>query len=62
MMATTVEVPRRADGLGLSAMGRTIHPYPTIAEAYRKAADRWRRTKFTPVARRILGLWFRVFA
>ncbi len=51
-----------ANGLGLSAMGRTIHPYPTIAEAYRKAADRWRRTKLTPVARRILGLWFRVFA
>ncbi|MBA3760535.1 MAG: mercuric reductase [Gemmatimonadales bacterium] len=50
------------NGLGLSAMGRTIHPYPTIAEAYRKAADQWRRTKLTPLARRILGLWFRIFA
>ena len=50
------------NGLGLSAMGRTIHPYPTIAEAYRKAADQWRRTKLTPLARRILGLWFRLFA
>ena len=49
------------NGLGLSAMGRTIHPYPTMAEAYRKAADRWRRSKLTPVARRILGVWFRLF-
>jgi pyruvate/2-oxoglutarate dehydrogenase complex dihydrolipoamide dehydrogenase (E3) component len=49
------------NGLGLSAMGRTIHPYPTIAEAYRKAADQWRRKKLTPLARRVLSLWFRVF-
>jgi pyruvate/2-oxoglutarate dehydrogenase complex dihydrolipoamide dehydrogenase (E3) component len=48
-------------GLGLSAMGRTIHPYPTVAEAYRKAADLRRREKLTPLAKRILGLWFRVF-
>jgi len=50
------------NGLGLSAMGRTIHPYPTIAEAYRKAADLRRREKLTPLAKRILGLWFRLFA
>ncbi|MEO8089892.1 MAG: mercuric reductase [Gemmatimonadales bacterium] len=50
------------NGLGLSAMGRTIHPYPTVAEAYRKAADLRRREKLTPLAQRILGLWFRVFA
>ncbi len=46
--------------LGLSALGRTIHPYPTTAEAYRKAADQWRRRKLTPLARRILGGWFRL--
>ncbi len=50
------------NGLGLSAMGRTIHPYPTVAEAYRKAADLRRREKLTPLAKRILRLWFRVFA
>ncbi|MEP6687389.1 MAG: mercuric reductase [Gemmatimonadales bacterium] len=49
------------NGIGLSAMGRTIYPYPTIAEAYRKAADQWRKTKLTPRARRVLGLWFRLF-
>jgi len=50
------------NGLGLSAMGRTIHPYPTVAEAYRKVADLRRREKLTPRARRILDLWFRVFS
>lgn len=50
------------NGLGLSAMGRTIHPYPTVAEAYRKAADQWRRKKLTPLARRILNHWFRLFS
>ncbi len=49
------------NGLGLSAMGRTIHPYPTVAEAYRKAADLRRRKQLTPLARRILGLWFHIF-
>jgi pyruvate/2-oxoglutarate dehydrogenase complex dihydrolipoamide dehydrogenase (E3) component len=48
------------NGLGLSAMGRTIHPYPTVAEAYRKAADAWRRRKLTPTVRRMLRWWFRL--
>ena len=49
------------NGLGLSAMGRTIHPYPTVAEAYRKAADLRRKEKLTPMAKRVLDLWFRIF-
>lgn len=49
------------NGLGLGAIGRAMHPYPTQAEAYRKAADQWRRTKLTPLVRRLLGGWFRVF-
>ncbi len=47
------------NSLGLGALGKTIHPYPTIAEAYRKAADTWRRRKLTPFVRRVLGWWFR---
>lgn len=46
-------------GLGLSAIGRTIHPYPTQAEVFRKAADAWRRRKLTPAARKVLGWYFR---
>ncbi|HUG27659.1 MAG TPA: hypothetical protein VMK53_05115 [Gemmatimonadales bacterium] len=31
----------------LGAMGQAMHPYPTVAESYRKAADQWRRGKLT---------------
>jgi pyruvate/2-oxoglutarate dehydrogenase complex dihydrolipoamide dehydrogenase (E3) component len=46
-------------GIGLGKLGETIYPYPTTAEALRKAADAWRRTKLTPTARRAFGLFFR---
>lgn len=46
-------------GLGLSAIGGTIHPYPTIAEAARKAADAWNKTRLTATVRRILDVWLR---
>jgi pyruvate/2-oxoglutarate dehydrogenase complex dihydrolipoamide dehydrogenase (E3) component len=47
--------------VGLGAIGRTIHPYPTQGEVVKKAADAWRRTKLTPRARRVLSAFFRVF-
>ncbi len=49
------------NSLGLSRLGRTMHAYPTRAEAYRKAADAWRRERLTPRVRRLLGWWFRIF-
>jgi pyruvate/2-oxoglutarate dehydrogenase complex dihydrolipoamide dehydrogenase (E3) component len=45
--------------VGLGAIGRTIHPYPTQAEVIRRAADAWRRTKLTPRTKRLLAAWFR---
>ncbi len=48
------------NGVDLGGIGETIHPYPTLAEAYRKAADQWRRRKLTPFVRWVLGLWFRI--
>jgi pyruvate/2-oxoglutarate dehydrogenase complex dihydrolipoamide dehydrogenase (E3) component len=47
-------------GVGLGKLGETIYPYPTTAEALRKAADAWRRTRLTPTARRAFDLFFRV--
>jgi pyruvate/2-oxoglutarate dehydrogenase complex dihydrolipoamide dehydrogenase (E3) component len=47
-------------GLGLGAIGRTIHPYPTQAEVFRKAADAWRRTRLTPRAKGIFAGFFRL--
>jgi pyruvate/2-oxoglutarate dehydrogenase complex dihydrolipoamide dehydrogenase (E3) component len=46
-------------GLGLSAIGRTIHPYPTQAEAVKKLADAWNRTRLTPLVKKILASWLK---
>jgi pyruvate/2-oxoglutarate dehydrogenase complex dihydrolipoamide dehydrogenase (E3) component len=46
-------------GLGLGRIGATIHPYPTQAEIFRKAADAWRRRKLTPMVKRMLKVFFR---
>jgi pyruvate/2-oxoglutarate dehydrogenase complex dihydrolipoamide dehydrogenase (E3) component len=39
--------------VGLNALSGVIHPYPTQAEAVRKAADAYRRTRLTPGIRRV---------
>lgn len=49
------------NGVGLAGIGRAIHPYPTQAEVFRKAADAWRRGKLTPGVRAALRLFFRAF-
>jgi pyruvate/2-oxoglutarate dehydrogenase complex dihydrolipoamide dehydrogenase (E3) component len=47
-------------GAGLSSIGRTIHPYPTQSEAVRKLADRYNKTRLTPIVKRLLNAWFRL--
>jgi hypothetical protein len=44
-------------GMGLAKLAETIHPYPTQAEAVRKVADAWNRTRLTPLAKRALRSW-----
>ncbi len=44
-------------GVGLSTIGRTIHPYPTQSEAIRKLADRYNKTRLTPFVKRLLNAW-----
>jgi pyruvate/2-oxoglutarate dehydrogenase complex dihydrolipoamide dehydrogenase (E3) component len=44
-------------GLGLKTLGRVIHPYPTQAEVFRKAADAYNRSRLTPGLKRWLGRW-----
>jgi pyruvate/2-oxoglutarate dehydrogenase complex dihydrolipoamide dehydrogenase (E3) component len=39
--------------VGLNALSGVIHPYPTQAEAIRKAADAYRRTRLTPGVKRL---------
>ena len=45
-------------GIGLGRISDVIHPYPTRAEAIRKAADEYRRTRLTPRLQRWLRRWF----
>jgi pyruvate/2-oxoglutarate dehydrogenase complex dihydrolipoamide dehydrogenase (E3) component len=47
-------------GLGLSAIGSTIHPYPTQAEVFRKAADQWRRGKLTTRVKKLFDWYFKL--
>lgn len=42
--------------IGLSKLSSVIHPYPTQAEAIKKAADAYRLTLLTPNTKRLLGL------
>ncbi|MEL7496470.1 MAG: mercuric reductase [Planctomycetota bacterium] len=46
------------NGLGLSKIGSSIHPYPTQAEAIRKLGDQFNKTRLTPFSKKILG-WLR---
>ena len=47
-------------GIGLGRIAATIHPYPTQSEIIKKAADAWRRTKLTPLAKRFFSTYFRL--
>jgi pyruvate/2-oxoglutarate dehydrogenase complex dihydrolipoamide dehydrogenase (E3) component len=44
-------------GAGLASLAQTIHPYPTQAEAIKKTADAWNRTRLTPTVARLFKSW-----
>ena len=44
-------------GIGLAGIARVIHTYPTQAEAIKKAADAYNRTRLTPAARWLAKRW-----
>ncbi|MHC4875882.1 MAG: mercuric reductase [Planctomycetota bacterium] len=46
------------NGIGLSKIADTIHPYPTQADAIRKAGDLYNRTRLTPGRKRLLAKLF----
>ncbi len=46
-------------GLGLSAIGKTIHPYPTQAEAIKRLADAYNRTRLTPFVKKLFMAWLK---
>ena len=44
-------------GMGLGQITQVIHPYPTQAEAIRKTADAWNRTRLTPTVAALFRRW-----
>ena len=44
-------------GLGMQTLGKTIHPYPTQAEAIKKTADAYNRTRLTPRVKSMFEKW-----
>lgn len=47
------------NGLGLSAIGKTIHPYPTQAECMKRLGDAYSRTRLTPMVKKLLAGWLK---
>src|SRR5438876_905165 len=43
--------------LGLATLANVIHPYPTQAEAIRKTADAYNRTRLTPTVKKAFQRW-----
>ncbi|MGH7958809.1 MAG: mercuric reductase [Opitutaceae bacterium] len=43
--------------IGLGTIAGAIHPYPTQAEAIRKAGDLYNRTRLTPTVKRLFEKW-----
>ncbi len=48
-------------GASLVELGSTIHPYPTLNNAFRAAGDAYGRTRLTPGVRQFLRRYFRLF-
>jgi pyruvate/2-oxoglutarate dehydrogenase complex dihydrolipoamide dehydrogenase (E3) component len=46
-------------GLGLSSIGKTIHPYPTQAEAIKRLADAYNKTRLTPFVKTLFTAWLK---
>ncbi len=44
-------------GLGLRTIARTIHPYPTQAEAIKKVGDAYNRSRLTPAVQWLFTKW-----
>lgn len=43
--------------IGLSKLANVIHSYPTQAEAIKKVADAYNRTRLTPLIKKLIGHW-----
>jgi pyruvate/2-oxoglutarate dehydrogenase complex dihydrolipoamide dehydrogenase (E3) component len=58
MIGVATDALRR--GASLADLGATIHPYPTLNNAFRAAGDAYARRRLTPRVRRLLARYFRL--
>lgn len=47
------------NGLGISAIAKTIHPYPTQGEIIKRLGDAYNRTRLTPFVKNLLSGWLK---
>ena len=45
------------NGIRLGRIAKTIHPYPTQAEAIRKVGDAYNKTRLTPRVQSLFKFW-----
>jgi len=55
-MISELSVAMKA-GMGLGALANVIHPYPTTADAIRKAGDLYNKTRLTPFVKKVMAWW-----
>ncbi len=46
-----------ANGLGMGAIAKTIHPYPTQAEIIKRLGDAYNKTRLTPMVKSLFTRW-----
>jgi pyruvate/2-oxoglutarate dehydrogenase complex dihydrolipoamide dehydrogenase (E3) component len=56
MIGEVVSAMRRGEGLG--SLAKTIHPYPTRAAIFGRAADQYNRGRLTPTAKALFARFF----
>lgn len=49
-------------GIGLSKLSRSIRPYPTSSEVFKRVADSCSRERLKPWVKQLLGMWLRWLA
>ena len=47
------------NNIKLGSFSNTIHPYPTVAEIFRKAGDQYNRKRLTPFVAKMFKAWLR---
>ena len=50
-----------SNGLGLSAVGKTLLSYPTRSEYLKRLADAYNRTRLTPTTAKVMARWLSIF-